>query len=166
YFSRRKSTVLLLDDRTSEGADLQVRSIAHGVIALEQTAPAYGAERRQLNVVKIRGIRYRGGHHDYIINTGGIKVFPRLVASEHYLEFKRESISSGIPALDKLLDGGLDRGTSNLIMGPPGTGKSTLALQFSLMAAARGEHVMLNTFDENLGTLVSRATELGFDVSK
>ena len=161
FFTNRNCTVLFLDDRTAEAADLQVQSIAHGVISLNQNSPDYGAERRTLTVVKVRGVKYNGGNHDYSIETGGLTVYPRLVASEHGREFKKESVSSGLPRLDALLNGGIDRGTSSLLMGAPGTGKSTIALQFAVEAAKRGEHVFICTFDENISTYVARAESLG-----
>src|SRR4029079_2386203 len=132
FFIGRKCTVLLLDDRTSEGSDLQLQSIAHGVISLEQLAPLYGAERRRLRVMKLRGTSYRGGYHDFAIREGGLCVFPRLVASEHREPFPQERVKSGVSALDTLLGGGPDRGTSTLLMGPAGSGKSTIAVQYAV----------------------------------
>jgi circadian clock protein KaiC len=164
FFAGRKSTVLLLDDRSSGEGDLQVQSIAHGVIAMEKNPLDYGVERRRLQVVKVRGVKFRGGYHDFTIEQGGLKVFPRLVAAEHHKAFKRESVSSGISQLDQLLGGGLDRGTSNLFIGPAGTGKSTLTMQFATVLAREGEKVVIFSFDENLGTLVARAQAVGMDV--
>src|SRR5215207_3910754 len=139
YFAGRLCTVILLDDRTSTDADLQVQSIAHGVIELEHIALDYGAERRRLRVTKLRGSRFRGGFHDFNIKTGGVEVYPRLVAADHRQEFKAESVSSDVPELDTLLGGGLDHGTSTLLMGPAGSGKSSLAAQFVAASAGRGE---------------------------
>jgi len=164
YFAGRKCTVLFLDDCSAGAQDLQVESIAHGVIELTRSSPEYGISRRQLQVQKIRGIRFREGKHDFIIDRGGLKIFPRLVAAEHHVDFKRETFSSGIKGLDLLLGGGLDRGTSNMFMGPPGSGKSTIALQFAIVAARQKENVLLFIFDETVGTLVNRATALGLDV--
>jgi len=130
FFAGRQCTVLLLDDRTSTDGDLQVQSIAHGVLMLEQMAMDFGAERRRLRVVKLRGSRYRGGFHDFNIQTGGLEVYPRLVAADHRRAFAQESVSSAVPELDALLGGGLDRGTSTLVMGPAGCGKSSVAAQF------------------------------------
>jgi circadian clock protein KaiC len=164
FFAGRQITVLLLDDRTSGEGDLQVQSIAHGVLCLEKLPLDYGVERRRLKVVKMRGLKFRGGYHDFIIRQGGLQVFPRLVASEHHRPFKRESISSGLSPLDALLGGGLDRGTSSLLMGPAGAGKSTLAMQYALAMAGRGEPVVLYTFDESMGTLIARAQEIGMNI--
>ena len=164
FFSGRNCTVLLLDDLTSDENDLQVRSIAHGVLALEQLAPEYGAERRRLRVAKLRGKAYQGGYHDFTIVKGGLEVYPRLVAANHHKSFQRQCVESGVKPLDDLLGGGLDRGTSTLIMGPAGSGKSSVAIQYAVAAAARGEHVVLFTFDESLGTLVARCVALGMDL--
>ena len=164
FFAGRKCTVLLLDDRTSGTGDLQVESIAHGVICLDRESPAYGISRRQLSVLKIRGSEFREGNHDLILRRGGMKVFPRLVAGEHHREFQRESFASGIAELDSLLGGGLDRGTSTMMMGPPGTGKSTLAIKFALTAAEPGEKALLFIFDETVGTLMDRAAKLGMSL--
>ncbi len=160
YFAGRKCTILLLDDGSGEN-DPQLKSLAHGILALEQLAPEYGSERRRLMVLKIRGSKYRGGYHDFTIQTGGISVFPRLVAAEHRREFDHDSISSGIKNLDTLLGGGLTRGTSNLFIGPAGSGKSTIALKFLLEAASRGEKSVVYSFDETLGTIMERANKLG-----
>ena len=166
YFSERHCTTLLLDDASASGSDSHVQSLAHGVITLEQLAPEYGAERRRMIVRKIRGTTYRGGYHDFRIKTGGIDVFPRLVAAEHHKRFTQENVLSNVKGLDALLGGGLARGTSNLFTGPPGTGKSTLALKFALAAAGRGEKVLLFTFDESLNVLFERARGLNLDLEK
>lgn len=164
FFAGRKSTVLLLDDKTSDESDLQVRSIAHGVLTLEQLSPEYGAERRRLRVVKLRGRPYRGGYHDFTIVKGGLNVFPRLVAADHHGEFEHEKVNSGLAPLDALLGGGLDRGTSTLIMGPAGSGKSSIAVQYVVAAARRGERAAIFTFDESRGTLLTRSAALGVDL--
>jgi circadian clock protein KaiC len=161
FFVGRQATVLLLDDRTAPGEDLQLQSIAHGVIRLEHLAPEYGAERRQLRVPKMRGVQYRGGLHDFVIRPGGLEVFPRLIAAEHHTEGADEALPSGVPALDRLLGGGLSRGTSTLLLGPAGAGKSTVALQFCVASATRGERAALFIFDETAATLKIRARKLG-----
>ncbi|HEY3013152.1 MAG TPA: ATPase domain-containing protein [Gemmatimonadales bacterium] len=165
FFASRRSTVLLMDDRGGE-SDLQLRSLAHGVIWLEQLAFEYGAERRRLRVSKIRGVRYRGGYHDYTIRTGGLVVFPRLVAAEHHAPFAHVSVSSGVPELDTLLGGGVDQGTSSLIVGPAGSGKTVLASQYACAAARRGDKVAVYLFDERLGTFLARSNRLGMDFER
>ena len=164
FFAGRKCTVLLLDDLSSHAEDLQLHSIAHGVISLEQLALDYGAERRRLRIVKMRGIAFRGGYHDFIIEHGGLSIFPRLVAAEHHKEFHGEPISSGSEGLDALLGGGLHRGTSALLIGGAGVGKSTVALTYAVAAAARGEDAVLFAFDEGLGTIFARADGLAIDL--
>ena len=164
FFSGRRCTVFLLDDLTSSNQDLQVQSIAHGVLRLEQLAPEYGVERRRLMVQKFRGVRYRGGYHDYLIKRGGLEVYPRLIAAEHRPVVARERLISGIAEIDALLGGGLDRGTSTLIMGAAGTGKSTLAAQFVAAAAARGQSAAMFLFDESINTLLGRTAGLGIDL--
>jgi circadian clock protein KaiC len=165
FFATRDCTVLLLDDMTAKDHDLQVQSIAHGVILLEQLTPEYGAERRRLRVLKYRGIQFRGGYHDYVIRRGGLKVFPRLVASEHRQYTTRAKLPSGIPELDSLLGGGIEEGTSTLIVGAAGTGKSTIAAQFAAAAATRKQHSAFFVFDESPGTLLTRCAALGVDFS-
>jgi circadian clock protein KaiC len=166
YLSGRDCTTLLLDDTSTSESDSQVESLAHGVISLDQTCPAYGAERRRFVVKKIRGTTYRGGFHDFIIETGGLVLYPRLVAAEHHRTFPNENFSSGVEGIDTLLGGGLARGTSSLFMGPPGCGKSTLALHFALAAAARGERSQIYSFDESLGTMRARAEGLRMGLTK
>jgi circadian clock protein KaiC len=166
FFAGRGCTVLLLDDLTANDRDLQVQSIAHGVIALEQLVPEYGSDRRRLRVVKFRGKLFRGGYHDYRVITGGLEVFPRLVAAEHRRDYLHEKLSGGSSALDALLGGGLERGTSTLIVGAPGTGKSSLAAQFVAAAAARGHKASMFIFDESVATLASRAQGLGIPLAQ
>jgi circadian clock protein KaiC len=165
YFAGRACTVLLLDDRTSATGDSHLQSIAHGVLCLEQLAPLYGAQRRRMRVVKLRGVAFRGGYHDFVIEQGGLRVFPRLVASEHIRSFQRGTMSAGIPALDTMLGGGLDRGTSTLLLGPAGSGKSTLATQWVAAAASRGEQVAVYAFDESLPTMTARSRSVGIDLT-
>jgi circadian clock protein KaiC len=164
FFSGRKCTVLVMDDGTSDAADREVQSIAHGVIRLEQMAPDYGSERRRLTIVKIRGGTFWGGYHDFIIERGGLRVFPRLNAIRSRRDFHPGVASSGLPALDELLGGGLDWGTSTLVMGPPGTGKSTLSAIFGTAAANRGEKVLACTFDERVEIFVDRAESIGLKI--
>lgn len=166
FFRGRRCTVMLLDDLTSHARDLQVQSIAHGVIVLEQLTPEYGTDRRRLRVLKHRGRRFRGGYHDYVIQTGGLVVFPRLIALEHRQKLAEEKLSTGLASLDQLLGGGIERGTSTLIVGSAGTGKSSLSAQFVAAAAERGQKSAMFIFDESINTLVSRMLGLGVDLQK
>ncbi len=166
YFARHDVTVLALDDLTVDVDDQTVHSIAHGVIALEEMVPIYGAERRRLRVVKYRSTVYRGGFHDFAIRTGGVVVFPRLRAMEHKTTFEKRVASSGNAELDKLAGGGFERGTTALILGPAGTGKSNLSMSFAAAAVARGEHVALFVFDEEVRLLKERAAGLGVDLER
>ncbi len=161
FFIGRDCTLLLLDDRTAEGPDLQLHSIAHGVIALNFKAPAYGQVRRELQVLKFRGSDFSSGLHDFAIRRGGIFVFPRLIAAAHSTAFHRSVIASGVQSLDALLGGGIERGTTTLLMGPPGCGKSTIALQYAVAAAQRGDHSVAFMFDETKDALMSRSRGLG-----
>lgn len=163
YLIGKDCTVLLLDDGTSEGPDLQLQSIAHGVIVMHQLSPVYGSERRRMRIVKFRGSAYRGGYHDFVIREGGLFVFPRLISSEHRETFTREPIRSGVAGLDALLGGGPDRGTSTLLVGPAGSGKSTIAVQYAVAAAQRGQHAVVFAFDESIATLEARTAGLGID---
>ncbi len=164
FFAGRKITILFLDDCSSTSSDLQIESIAHGVIALRHSLPEYGIARRQLSVRKLRGSSFREGNHDMILRKGGMTIFPRLIAAEHHVDFEHEQVPSGICGLDALLGGGLDRGTSTMFMGPPGTGKSTLSMQFAVQAAERGEHSLFFIFDETVHTFLSRGRQLRIDV--
>lgn len=164
YFAKRQATVLMLDDLTTDTLDKTVHSVAHGVIRLEELSPEYGAERRRVRVVKYRGRRFRGGFHDFTIKTGGLEVYPRLVSSEHRSEFDRSPLSSGVPGLDQLLGGGMERGSSCLVLGPAGTGKSLMTLYFIAAAIVRGEKAALFAFDEELGLLLERTKVFGFDL--
>jgi circadian clock protein KaiC len=166
FFATRSCTVLLLDDLTATDHDLQLRSIAHGVLLLDQLNPEYGAERRRLRVLKYRGVKFRGGYHDYVVRTGGIEVFPRLVAAEHRHIAERRKLRSDIEALDSLLGGGIEEGTSTLVVGAAGTGKSTLAAQFVAAAADHGESAAMFVFDETAQTLVTRCEALGVHLAK
>lgn len=164
FFARKNATVLMLDDLTSSEHDKTVHSVAHGVVRLDELAPDYGAERRRLRVIKYRGQQFRGGYHDFKIVPGGVHVFPRLVSAEHRGSFSRERLQSPIPELNALLGGGVERGTSVLILGPAGTGKSLIALTFLVHAVTRGERVAMFVFDEELGLLIERARGLGIDI--
>ena len=166
FFSGRRCTVLLLDDLTSVDRDLQVQSIVHGAMLLEHTVPAFGAARRRLRITKFRGSDFRGGYHDYVIHRGGIEVFPRLVAAEHRQPVARERMTSGVREIDMLLGGGLERGTSTLLQGAAGTGKSTVATLFAANAADRGQDVAMFIFDESSNTLLSRMSGLGYDLER
>jgi len=164
YFARRGATVLLLDDLTTDINDKTVHSVAHAVIQLQELAPEYGAERRRVRVIKYRGRRFRGGYHDFTIKTGGLEVYPRIVASEHRTAFDRTQTSSGVPELDRLLGGGIERGSSALILGPAGTGKSLFTMNFAAAAVKRGEKAALFVFDEELGLLFDRMRSMGMDL--
>ena len=166
YFARNGATVLMLDDLTSEANDKTVHSVAHGVIRLDELAPLYGAERRRLRVIKYRGQAYRGGFHDFAIKAGGVDVFPRLVASEHRTKYERVALTSNIAELDALLGGGVARGSSTLVLGPAGAGKSLLTLHFARAAIERGEKAALFVFDEELGLLFTRAKAMGIDLEQ
>jgi circadian clock protein KaiC len=164
YFGQRDVTVIMLDDLTGEADDKTVHSVAHAIIRLEELAPDYGAERRRLRVLKYRGQPFRGGYHDFSIKTGGVQVFPRLVALEHRTQAKPLVLTSGIGEFDSLLGGGIESGSSTLILGPAGTGKSLLVLQFVTAAIKRGERAALFIFDEELGLLFSRSKAVGIDL--
>lgn len=164
FFAQSQITVLALDDLTDSGQGLQLHSIVHGVVSLEQRRREYGVVRRRLSIAKLRGVNYRSGYHDYVIQTGGIVVFPSLVAADHWSSFSPDVASSGIAALDKLLAGGLRRGTSTLVLGPSGVGKSSLALQYATAATRRNECVTFFAFDESYRTAVDRAASLRMDL--
>lgn len=166
YFTKHRATVMLLDDRTSDTTDMQLQSLAHGVISLQQLPPEFGGDRRRLRVTKLRGSSFRTGYHDFEIIRGGLQVFPRLIAAEHRTAFERTTLSSGRPELDALLGGGLVRGTSTILMGPAGTGKSSIAALYATAAADRGERVAMFIFDEQRELLIRRADSLGMNMSK
>lgn len=166
FFAGRRCTVLLLDDMTSASHDLQVQSIAHGAVRLEQMYPEYGAERRRLIVLKYRGTHFRGGYHDYNIRHGGLEVYPRLVAGEHRPEMVSERFDTGVKELDEMLGGGIERGTSTLIVGAAGTGKSSMAAQIVASAAAKGQNAAMFIFDEGVNTLMTRTSALGINLQK
>jgi circadian clock protein KaiC len=163
YFTGKQRTVLLLDDRTNTDRDLQLQSIAHGVLSLENLSRDYGIKRRRLEVLKLRGSAFREGYHDYGIKKGGLSVYPRLVAAEHRTKVLHEQISSGIKELDALVGGGINRGTSTLVMGPAGAGKSTIAARYAFAAMERGEPAAVYLFDEGIQSYLARLKSLGFD---
>jgi circadian clock protein KaiC len=165
FFTGRDCTVILLDDVRSQESDLHFASIVHGVVLLEQIALEYGVERRRLRVTKMRGQRYRGGVHDFVIQTGGLMVYPRLVASQHPLVPAHGMISSGNPEINQLLGGGLDAGSCSLILGPAGVGKTVLTTEFAYAAARRGERAMIFLFDERVRAFTARTRGLGLDLA-
>jgi circadian clock protein KaiC len=166
FFTSRNCTVIMLDDLSSQQDDLQLHSISHGVVLLEQLAVGYGAERRRLRVVKMRGIKFRGGFHDFTIEKGGLHIYPRLIAAEHHATFVGDFTPSGNAELDRLLGGGLERGTNALLIGSAGVGKSTLALTYAIAAAQRGERAAFFAFDEGRGTVEARANTLGLPLQE
>jgi circadian clock protein KaiC len=169
HFAQYQSTVLLLDDKMDRGMigiDPHVLSLSHGVVEMEQLSPDYGKSRRRLRVLKLRGVKFREGYHDYAIETGGLRVFPRLVAAEHHGKIAHESVPSGIKELDDLFGGGLDRGTTTLILGTAGTGKSTLALQYATQMASKGDRGVIFAFDETRWIMLARAKALGLNLEK
>jgi circadian clock protein KaiC len=164
---KRGCTILLLENPTSVGGDPLLQSLVHGVVEMQQLAPLYGAARRRLRVTKLRESSFRGGYHDMTISSGGVTVFPRLIAAEHGEEQPGAgAFGSGVAELDALLGGGFDRGTSVLIMGPAGSGKSALSQQYAIAAAERGETASIYTFDEGLGTAYARAESMGIPLRK
>ncbi|MFT3883628.1 MAG: gas vesicle protein GvpD [Gemmatales bacterium] len=164
YFAGRDCTVLLLDDKTSDVHDLQLQSIAHGVLSLEHLSPEYGAERRRLRVTKLRGQRFRGGLHDFNIITGGLEVFPRLIAAEHVEARLSKTLTGKVKGLDDLLGGGMEHGTSTLLVGPAGSGKSSVAINYAASAADHGQRAALFIFDERIEILLKRVHGLGMNL--
>ncbi|MGY3437595.1 MULTISPECIES: ATPase domain-containing protein [unclassified Marinovum] len=164
FFAKRNCTVLVLDDRTAEPGDLQLHSIAHGVISLEQLANDFGSERRRLRVIKMRGLKYHGGYHDFTIERGGIEVYPRLIAANHKRAFSNEPVTTGMPGLDALLGEGLAPGTNALLAGPAGVGKTTTSVCCMMAALKRGQNAAYFLFDERLSTLMIRSKSLGMDL--
>jgi len=164
YFATRECTVLLLDDNTSDPSDIQLHSIAHGVITLDNVVHGYGGNRRRVRIAKMRGIKFREGYHDFSLDTGGIKVYPRLVAAEHHADFGTGMMSTGTPGLDMLLGGGLIPGTNALIVGPSGVGKTTTVVSCLIAALERGERCVYYVFDETLVTLIARCATVGMNL--
>jgi circadian clock protein KaiC len=166
FFAARACTVFLLDDRTSEAGDLHLHSVAHGVISLDQAVQEFGSERRKLRIIKMRGLKYQGGYHDFNLRRGGIDVFPRLIASSHHSTFNHAIRTTGNERLDEMLGGGLVPGTNTLLSGPSGVGKTTTAIQCALAALERGEKVVYYLFDEGIGTLLLRAKALNLSLDR
>ena len=166
FFARSAATVLALDDLTEAMQGLHLHSVVHGILNLEQRRMFYGVVRRRMAVLKLRGTDFRSGYHDYVIRTGGIAAYPSLLAFEHEREFPPESLSSGISSLDELVGGGLRRGTSTLLIGPSGVGKSSLALQYAVTATRGGAKAAVFAFDESYRTAAVRARGLGFDLDE
>jgi circadian clock protein KaiC len=164
FLSSRAITVILLDDHAADGGDLHVQSMAHGVFTIEQLESDYGAERRRVKINKLRGLNFVGGFHDAVIEQGGVKIFPRLVASDHRASFEPRVLKSDVVELDALVGGGLESGTSCLLLGPAGTGKSTIALQFAYAEARRGRPVLLCLFEEQAETMMARGRAVGMDI--
>lgn len=168
FFAGRRTTVILVDDLTGagDGNDTHLHSLCHGVITLQRLTLDFGAARRRLQVQKLRGVDFVAGYHDFNIRKGGLEIYPRLVASDHHAIFVGDPIESGVPALDALMGGGPLRGTSTLITGPAGTGKTTIALQYIYAACERGEPAVIYQFDERIGTLLARAKAFGLDIQR
>ena len=168
FFSGLNTTVLLVDDLTGSqgGADNHLHSLCHGVITLSRLTLEFGAARRRLQIQKLRGVDFVAGYHDFVIRRGGLEVYPRLIAAEHGSDFSGQLVPSGIPELDALLNGGPARGTSMLISGPSGAGKTTLALQYLAAACQRGEPATIYQFDERISTLIARADAMGLDIRR
>jgi circadian clock protein KaiC len=165
FFRDRQITALVLDDRTASAREAEVQGLAEGVVRLAVSSPMYGNTRRTLEVVKMRGISFRGGSHDFAIAKGGLVVFPRLSAGQHMVSREEGVIPSGIAEIDALVGGGLDRGSATMIMGPAGVGKSSLAMQFAASAVAGGDRVSFFIFEEHRTVFLKRAASLGFNLS-
>ena len=161
FFTGRGCTVLFLDDRTADGMDMQVHSVAHGVLSLDRQVPPYGPVLRQMRVMKLRGSDFISGYQDMLIHRGGLEVYPRLTAKDHSSTFEREVVPSGIERLDALLGGGIERGTSTLLVGPAGAGKSTVAAQYAVAATRRGAHAVVFSFEESRALLLDRLKNMG-----
>ena len=161
FFVGRSCTVILLDDRSEASADGHLESIAHGVILLERLVVHYGGARRRLQILKMRGVPLREGYHDFVIKTGGLEVYPRLIAAEHREGRPTVKVASGVATLDQLVGGGLDSGTSTLLLGPAGSGKSTIAQQYAVAAAERGDCTAFFLFEESPEIALRRADGLG-----
>jgi circadian clock protein KaiC len=161
YFARSGVTVFFIEDRTGDTRDMHLHSIAGGVMSMEREAPEYGPMRRRLQITKLRTRSFDEGFHDFVIRRGGVEIYPRIVAREHSFEYERGVVLSGLAELDRLLGGGLAKGTSTLLAGPAGSGKSSLATQYAFTAAKQGGHACMFLFDEARATLLERSTGLG-----
>ncbi|MCW2241194.1 ATPase domain-containing protein [Azospirillum canadense] len=166
FLQGRRCTTLALDDLTSQTGTMELHSLMHGVISLEQIERTYGAARRRLRISKMRGTEYQSGWHDFAITPGNVLIFPSLIAEEHKVDFEPTTVSSGLTGLDELMGGGLTRGTTTMLVGPSGAGKSSLALQYVMAAVKRGEHAAYFSFDETFETLKLRSTALGIDIEE
>lgn len=168
FFAGRDTTVLLVDDMSGNevGRDAHLHSLAHGVITLERLTLDFGAARRRLQVQKLRGVDFMAGYHDFSIRRGGLEIYPRLIASDHHTEFSGDVTPSGVRELDDLLGGGPLRGSSTLVTGPAGSGKTTIALQYLDAACRRGERCTVYEFDERIGTLLARSKAFSLDLHK
>jgi len=168
FFAGRNITVVLVDDLTGENGqrDAHLHSLCHGVISLERLTLDFGAARRRLEVQKMRGVDFIAGFHDFTVRTGGLEIYPRMNAAEHHSPFAGDPTPSGVAELDSLLAGGPLRGTTTLITGPAGSGKTTVALQYLCAACERGEAAGLFEFDERVGTMRIRARAMGLDLQK
>lgn len=164
HFTDIGCTLALLDDRTAEIRETIPQTVAHGVIVLESVVREYGSPRRRIRVSKLRGARLHEGYHDFQIVTGGLVVYPRLVAAEHAAGFTHEAVSSGVTRLDQMLGGGLLRGTSTLVTGAAGAGKSVVVTQYAFSAAERGEPAAIFVFDESRESFLMRAAGAGMDL--
>lgn len=168
HFASRNITVILVDDMTGNpggniAKDAHLHSLCHGVITLERQTLDFGGARRKLQVQKLRGVDFVAGFHDFVIRKGGINVYSRLIASQHHTYVNGHHVPSGLAELDTMLHGGILRGTTTLITGPAGSGKTNIALQYIAAACKRGERAVIYEFDERIGTLLSRSKLLGFD---
>ena len=164
FFAGRNTTVLLLDDHVPDRADQQVLSVVHGVVRFNRIQRSYGVVRRRLEIIKIRSWAFREGYHDYTLDRRGVVVYPRLVAAEHGEDFPEEHLVSNLTGLDAMFAGGIERGSSTLVVGPVGVGKSSIAMQYACAAATRGERAVVYSFDETLRTAKLRARSLGMPV--
>ena len=166
FFVGKQCTVMLLDDMTSSHEDQQLQSIAHGVISLEQELSDFGSERRRLRIVKHRGCAFQGGAHDYRIEYGGLQIFPRVLDDIHSHDIPSKQLQSGHESLDALVGGGFEAGTSALLLGPAGVGKSTCASQYAAAAAARGDRAVLLLFEESQRAFLQRCKGLNIDLEQ